>query len=340
MARDFRDRTGDFRSEGNRDRWRDEDRQRSSWRSGGQGTSEREDERGFFQRAGDEVRSWFSDEDDERRYGRDVERGRASGWAGDRDRDRDFERGSFRSSWDRDRERNYGRFGRGGPDTMREDRDFGQSGFGGMAQSGYARPGSFERERERGFGPSRGYGEDRSRFGQGASRADREWERGGRPQGTSESNRWQSGWDREHERPEYGYSDISETLGGFGNQRVGTSEHDYYRSWRDRQMQELDRDYDEFRREREQKFHEDFDSWRRRRQQDPSASSTSPGLGATPNAGVGTTTSSVTGTAGTGSAAGGSASGSSAMSDATDQTGTADTGTGTGSGRSGSRSRS
>jgi hypothetical protein len=312
MAR-YGNRTGDFRSEDNRDRWRDEDRERSSWRSGQQGTSEREDERGFFQRAGDEVRSWFSDEEDDRRYRRDFEGRRPSGWAGGPNREREFER-----------ERGRGRF---------EDRDFGQSGFGGMAQSGmtergYGRPAmGFERERER--GASRGF-EDRSRFGgRGASRSDRDWNRG-------------QSWDRDRdERGELpaGYADISDTLGGFGNQRFGTSEHDYYRSWRDRQMQELDRDYDEFRREREQKFHEDFDSWRRRRQQNPSAMSTSPELGATPNAGVGTTTSSISGTAGTGSsAAGGSTSGSSAVADATDQTGTADTGAGTGGGRSRSRS--
>jgi hypothetical protein len=30
-------------------------------------------------------------------------------------------------------------------------------------------------------------------------------------------------------------------------------------------MRELDRDYAEYRREREQQFHEDFDSWRNRR---------------------------------------------------------------------------
>ena len=60
----------------NRDRWRDEDRERSSWRSSGQGTSERDDERGFFERAGEEVRSWFSDDD------------QGSGRLSDRDRSR------------------------------------------------------------------------------------------------------------------------------------------------------------------------------------------------------------------------------------------------------------
>ncbi|MFL6721506.1 MAG: hypothetical protein ACJ8FT_06855 [Sphingomonas sp.] len=41
---------------------------------------------------------------------------------------------------------------------------------------------------------------------------------------------------------------------------------DHYRSWRDRQMQALDRDYEDYCREREQQFHQDFDSWRRNRQ--------------------------------------------------------------------------
>ena len=49
--------------------------------------------------------------------------------------------------------------------------------------------------------------------------------------------------------------------GGFS----GSSQDDHYRSWRDRQMQELDRDYQDYCREREQQFHQDFDSWRRNR---------------------------------------------------------------------------
>jgi hypothetical protein len=42
---------------------------------------------------------------------------------------------------------------------------------------------------------------------------------------------------------------------------------DHYRSWRDRQMQELDRDYEDYCREREHQFHSDFDNWRRNRGQ-------------------------------------------------------------------------
>ena len=44
---------------------------------------------------------------------------------------------------------------------------------------------------------------------------------------------------------------------------------DHYRSWRDNQMKALDRDYEDYCREREQQFHQDFDSWRQNRQQQP-----------------------------------------------------------------------
>lgn len=44
---------------------------------------------------------------------------------------------------------------------------------------------------------------------------------------------------------------------------------DLYRSWRDRQLAELDRDYEEYRQEREEEFQREFETWRgsRRAQQ-------------------------------------------------------------------------
>jgi len=42
---------------------------------------------------------------------------------------------------------------------------------------------------------------------------------------------------------------------------------DHYISWRNRQLEALDRDYDDYCREREQQFHSDFDSWRQNRSQ-------------------------------------------------------------------------
>lgn len=44
---------------------------------------------------------------------------------------------------------------------------------------------------------------------------------------------------------------------------------DHYLSWRDRQMDALDRDYADYCREREAQFHQDFDSWRRHRHGNP-----------------------------------------------------------------------
>ena len=66
-----------------RSRW-SEDRYQSRDRMRG----DRDDDRGFFERAGEEIRSWFSDDDD--RSGRDDDRNRMSGG---------------RSSWDRDNDR-------------------------------------------------------------------------------------------------------------------------------------------------------------------------------------------------------------------------------------------
>src|SRR6185437_5176156 len=49
----------------------------------------------------------------------------------------------------------------------------------------------------------------------------------------------------------------------------GSSQDEHYRSWRDRQMAALDRDYADYCREREEEFHRDFDSWRRERRGNP-----------------------------------------------------------------------
>jgi hypothetical protein len=44
---------------------------------------------------------------------------------------------------------------------------------------------------------------------------------------------------------------------------------DHYLSWRDKQIDALDRDYADYCREREQQFHSDFDDWRRQRAGNP-----------------------------------------------------------------------
>lgn len=48
-----------------------------------------------------------------------------------------------------------------------------------------------------------------------------------------------------------------------------SSQDDHYLSWRDKQIDALDRDYADYCREREQQFHAEFDAWRNRRRTNP-----------------------------------------------------------------------
>lgn len=77
------------RYESTRSRWSDLDRDSDRARP---------DERGFFERAGDEIASWFGDEEAERRRREDERLGRGRSW------DRDEGRFAYRGGWqDRDR---------------------------------------------------------------------------------------------------------------------------------------------------------------------------------------------------------------------------------------------
>jgi hypothetical protein len=166
-----------------RDRWRDDDRERG-WRGsdrdwgdrdernrammfgGGRNEANRDDDRGFFDRMGEQARSWFRDDEREAR-------------------------GSDRDRWNRENHvsSQYGR----------------EHGYGGF-QGDYG-----------------GSGRQQGGFG---GRSD--WERSTR--------------------------------------NFSSHPDDHYRSWRDKQVEALDRDYADYCREREQQFHQDFDSWRRNRQ--------------------------------------------------------------------------
>ena len=72
-----------------------------------------------------------------------------------------------------------------------------------------------------------------------------------------------------------GLSDRSRVGGGLGMgsrpERGGGQRgaHDHYLSWRERQLAELDRDYDEYCRENEQKFSSEFEQWRQNRRSQP-----------------------------------------------------------------------
>ncbi len=145
------------------------------------------DERGFFDRARDEVSSWFGDDDEGR--------GRDSG--GQRDD------GRF------DREQNYSRDrGSRGRD------DQGQRPYTGRSAG---RSGSDDVERPSG-----------QNFGRGGSQRER---------------------------------------AGLTAPTLAGGRHDSdYSQWRSRQIEELDRDYDEFRRENQSRFDSEFSTWRGQRQ--------------------------------------------------------------------------
>ncbi|HYE26793.1 MAG TPA: DUF2171 domain-containing protein [Allosphingosinicella sp.] len=177
------------------DRWRDRG-ERGGWREG-RGGYGRDDDRGFLERAGDEVRSWFGDDEAQRRRAMDERR------------------------W----EQEYGTSGR---------RDTGPRWTGSGWMGG-------------GWGNQRGESWNRVPPG----------ERGGwftASEGGERGRRWRGGDGRSY--------------GGFGDYggRPGADVHDpHYSEWRRRQIEELDRDYDEFRREHQSKFEQEFGGWREKR---------------------------------------------------------------------------
>lgn len=143
-----------------------------------------ERERNFFDRLADELRSWFGDEDAERRRRFD-----------EREDDR--------------RER---------------------------SRPGWRESGERFRQGDRGGG--RDYDRDAGSFASGAS--------------ISGYGNWSSSYPGS--RPS---SD---------DERSGSHHDPHYRSWRDRQIEALDREYDDYRRENQSRFDRDFASWRQKRE--------------------------------------------------------------------------
>ena len=118
---------------------------RDAWRGGDR---DRDDDRGFFERAGEEIRSWFSDEDDR---ARDADRPRYQ------DRDRGYGRGSMMSGRG-GRERDFRQDARepwGGGDRGGQYRS--QSGGEESSGSRYAGGGGYGRDmRDRSSAASQG----------------------------------------------------------------------------------------------------------------------------------------------------------------------------------------
>ena len=228
-----------------RSRWSD-DRgdDRRNWRTEGRGR----DERGFFERASDEVASWFGDDDAERRRRQDTRRDERMGRT-DRDYDRGYDRdrsffGGSRS--DREFNEDRGLFNRGGS----SERDYNPRWRRELSST------DIDRNRERGYRLMTGdYG-----------RGDRESEQFFAASGFGRGERGFGDYDRS--QTPYGRDEYRRT--SFAGSRERGEDRDFdphYRSWRDRHLSELDRDYDDFRREHQSRFENDFGSWRERRQQ-------------------------------------------------------------------------
>jgi hypothetical protein len=242
-----------------RSRWSGDRDSNRSWRGQDRGSGG-PDDRGFFERAGDEVASWFGDEEAERRRREDRIHDEREGRYGDQNRSydrgygRDFDRDRS-SGRSRDWNENRGTFASGGS----SDRDYnrGWRGMWGSSAPDQERDRDRFRERGRDYRPMTGdysrHESDQFFAASGYNRPDYDRGRG------SDYDRSQSPWARDEYR---------------GTSRAGTAdrsdrsrhEDPHYSSWRDRHMSELDRDYDDYRREHQSKFESDFGSWREKRQ--------------------------------------------------------------------------
>ncbi|MCL6684419.1 DUF2171 domain-containing protein [Sphingomonas alba] len=236
MAYDRYDTRRDWRGE--RSRWQGDDRSDRSW-----GNDRDRNERGWFDRASDEVASWFGDDDAERRRRQDN---RMSGWSGN-DRDRhgsghlrnDDDVRSYYSHRDHDRDA----FGRDRDTSFRRDRDFGRDDRAFMSDEDFSR---YERR------PSfRDEGYRRPYTGRFTGRDDRDRDdRGYRPM-TGDYGRGTE------ERMEQGASFYG----------VGAHHDRHYGEWRSKQIDQLDRDYEDYARENRSRFEDDFSNWRGKRQE-------------------------------------------------------------------------
>jgi len=187
-------------------------------------------DRGWLERAGDQIASWFGDEDDGR--GRPY---------GERDR------GDFRSSGASE---DRGRFWR---DRSWDDNDFERDD---RRRQSFGQPSS-ERVTRRDRSDDRlGYRPITGDYG----RSEQFYAGGGSPRGSygREERRFTEArgtWDREQDRS---------SASGARDRSRDFDPH--YRTWRDRQVESLDRDYDEYSRERQSRFDDDFAGWREQRQ--------------------------------------------------------------------------
>jgi len=149
-----------------------------------------------------------------------------------------------------------------GDDRARDERrERGDRDWRGSERDWRDRDRGFMFDRDRDSDRFRDHDDDRGFFSRAGDEA-RSWFRddereGGRDRGAWENNR---DWPQRNR----GSGEWNE-----GRRSFSSHPDDHYRSWRDRQMEALDRDYEDYCREREQQFHRDFDQWRSRRHGNP-----------------------------------------------------------------------
>jgi len=243
-------------------------------------SARRGDDRGFFERAGDEISSWFGGSGDDRdRHERDRDRERGIWRSGpEQGRDRDYDRGYGRD-YDRDREQSQ----RHRPSDRDFNEDRGVFSRGGSSDSDYNRGwrrdlwGSGNRGQDDNRSRSeRGYRPMTGDYGRGTDHESEQffaasgYGRGERGFGSydRDDDRRLREFHRESDREEGPWSEDQYRQTSFAGSRKGERDYDpNYRNWRDRHMSEIDRDYHDYRRENQSRFEDDFSGWRDKRQQ-------------------------------------------------------------------------
>jgi hypothetical protein len=220
---DPRDRSRDERSRWSEDRFSDRNRSMSGEWRGERGGRDNSDDRGFFDRASDEVASWFGDEEAERRRREDQMRDEREGPHGG-----GLDRNRHRGDWNDNR----GAFARGGSSESDYNRGWRRelSGGGDREQNRFREPNRFG-EGGRDYRPMAGD------YGRSDSEWDRDPYRGTSRAGTSDRS------DRSrHDDPHYRswrdrhLSDLDQDYDEYRRERQSQFESDFG-SWRERRQQ-------------------------------------------------------------------------------------------------------
>jgi hypothetical protein len=233
-------------------------------------TGHPDDDRGFFERAGDELRSWFGDDEAERR--RDMDERQDGSGRGERDYGRPTrwqgDSSSFGGGWGNQTPPRSGRSDEPRRGRDRERDEVRDERYGSGVREGYGAGG--------GFGPSSSApdsifgapGYDPEFGGPRFDRADagHTGTHGVHPVASASGAAYGGGYGASAA----GFGSSARRYASTGHRhddgvRGGGIHDPHYSEWRNRQIEEIDRDYEEYRREHASRFERDFAGWRERR---------------------------------------------------------------------------